>query len=167
MAEAEGESLESWLSEYPRPLLHVPEPPPSRPSLHPFGPSPGPAAAPPVSLRWARRRERPASTPLPQLGVGLPPRTCSPGCGASSRSLARRRELGSGPGLAGSGKVTAKCCGLTGRRWRGCGRLSPRRRDALRIRAEAPGARVRRAHAHSFRTRTVVPEGTASRRQNV
>lgn len=42
MAEAEGESLESWLSEYPRPLLPALEPP-SCPSPHPYAPSRGPA----------------------------------------------------------------------------------------------------------------------------
>lgn len=104
---------------------------------------------------WARRRrQRPALTPLPRLGAWPPPGTCSPGCGASSRSHARRRELGSGPGLAGSGKVTAKCWRLAGRRRRGCGRLSPCRRDALRF-----GLKLRSGgcseHTHSCRTGTV------------
>lgn len=52
-------------------------------------------------------------TPLPQQGALAPARPRSLSCGASARFRAPRRELGSYPGPAGSGKATTQYCRLT------------------------------------------------------
>ena len=97
------------------------------PHPHLSVPSPGPAVAPPGSPRLASPAPRASRDHAPSPAGR--PGPCSLCCGASSRSREQRRELGSCPGPAGSGKATAKCFGLAcigawGRLW-GRARLIP------------------------------------------
>lgn len=103
MAEAEGESLESWLSEYPGPLCLTSNRGP-RPSLTPTSFRGGGGGG----GLWQS---------APGLASPRASRILTPGrAGAPSprRVLRLRRATPAARGLADPGKATAGCLGLTG-----------------------------------------------------